>query len=171
MEKENRNPRPDFKLSIDTQLLIEKLRELNYGDSITYRLLSELIGRSVQTEAVHILDSAIRYLAREEQIFFSKVRGTGLQRMTESERGKEIPLRGRKKIRSAATGIVRELSFIPADKLSREEQKELNTNKALAGTIKNWAREKEAQRVIEAAPDDGKLSTGNIIDLLRKKAG
>lgn len=165
------NPRPSFKLHIDTQLLIERLRELDYGTSITYRQLSELIGRNVQTEAAGILASAIRYLAREEAIFFSKERGNGVQRVTESERNKEAPLRGRKQIRSAARRMRRELEYIPPEKLNREEQKERNANIALSGTLSHLAKEKEASKVIEAAPDDGRLSTGKIIDLMRKKAG
>src|SRR5262245_20663407 len=46
MDKENR--RPDFNLHIDTRLLIEKLREVAYGESVTYNVLSEMIGRNVQ---------------------------------------------------------------------------------------------------------------------------
>jgi len=171
MNKEDHNARPDFKLHIDTQLLIEKLRELNYGDSITYRQLSELIGRNVQTEAAHILTSAIHYLAREEAVFFNKVRSTGVQRVTESDRSREIPLRGRKRIRNEARRMARELNYVPPDKLSREEQKERNANIALSSTLNHLAKEKEVQKVHEAAPDDGKLSVGKVIDLLSKKAG
>jgi hypothetical protein len=169
MEK---NIRPEFKLSLDTQMLIEKLRELDYSASATYRELSELIGRNVQKEARHVLDSAVRYLAREESIFFSVMRTSGIQRVTESDYSKAVPLIGRKRIRKAAGDIERKLGFVPIEKLGKEEQKEVNTNRAFANTLKNWAREKEAKKIHEAAPDDGKLSTGGIIDLLSKrKAG
>lgn len=167
----NKNPRPDFKLSIDTQLLIERLREVQYGERISYRQLSELIGRNVQMEAVGLLDTAIHYLAREEQIFFSKVRATGVQRMTESERCKDVPLRARKTIRNTARRMAQQLAYIPPERLSREEQKDRNANISFTQFLNYAAKEKEAKKVIDAAPDDGKLSTGNIIDLLRKKAG
>lgn len=171
MDKESRKIKPSFQLHIDTQLLIERLREFDYGATITYRQMSEWIGRNVQAEARGILDSAMRYLAREEAIFFSSVRGSGIQRATESERCKEIPLRARKTIRNTARKMAQRLTYIPPEKLSKEEQKERNANISFTQFLNHMAKEKEAQKVIEAAPDDGKLSTGNVIDLLRKKAG
>lgn len=167
--KENRNFRPTFQFHIDTLLLIERLRELNYGENVTYSVMSEWIGRNVQKEARGILNSAIHYLAREEAIFLCIVHGVGVQRVTESERSREVPLRGRKRIRSAAMDIKRQLEYVPPDKLSREEQRERNVNMAYGGTLAEWAKEKEAKKIVEAAPDDGKLSIGLIIDLLRKK--
>jgi len=166
----SKNPRPDFKLSIDTQLLIERLRELNYGENITYSQLSELIGRDVRTEAAHILRSAIHYLAREEAIFIGSVRGTGVQRLSESEWVKSIPVGARKKMRNLSRRMGKNLGYAPDEKLSREEIKERNTGIAFSEFLNHASREKEARKIIEAAPDDGRISTGKFIDLLSKKA-
>lgn len=171
MNKEDRNQKPSFKLTTDTLLLIERLRELDYSGRVSYRQLSELIGRNVQNDASGLLATAINYLEREEQMFFSKVRAEGVQRITESDRVKEAPLRARKRIRSSIRTMRRDLERVPAEKLNREEQRERNANLALSDTLAWLAKEKEAKKVIEAAPEDGILATGKIIDLLRKKAG
>jgi hypothetical protein len=163
-----RGQQPSFKLHIDTQMLIEEISKTDYAQIVTYRALSELIGRDVQTEASGILRTALRHLERDEGMFFSCVRNIGLRRVTESEQLQSVPLNGRKKIRRAADTINRKLSYLPDDKLSREEQTQKLMDISFASTLKHAASERRVARIQEQAKGDTDLSPKKALELFRK---
>lgn len=72
-------------LSIDTQLLIDRLRKAEVGESVSYTSLTEIIKRNVQMEARHVLNSARKILQREDHALFGTIRGEGLKRLADVE--------------------------------------------------------------------------------------
>lgn len=156
-----------FKLSVDTLTLIEALSAADYGQIATNAALSELIGRNVQTEARGVLNSALRCLERDYQMFFSCVRGEGWMRITESEHLSAAPAAGRTKIRRAARRVRSSLSHLPNAKLSREEQTKKLEEMSYLGTLEEYTKEKKAEQAqkVQAAPNASKKA----LDLFKKK--
>jgi hypothetical protein len=68
-----------------TTQLIDVLRSVQAGETISYEVLSTTIDSNVRKEARHLLDSARRIIKRDEAIVFGSARGVGLRRLTDSE--------------------------------------------------------------------------------------
>ena len=71
--------------SPDTRLLYQRLSKMNVGDFISYADLTEEIGRNVQKEARHYLDSARLICQREHDKTFGVIINEGLKCLTDSE--------------------------------------------------------------------------------------
>jgi hypothetical protein len=71
-------------LSIDTQTLERLLEKAQVGDVVSYKELSEAIGRDVQNGANHLLYSARARLQRDQQRVFAPVMGQGLKRLDDA---------------------------------------------------------------------------------------
>jgi hypothetical protein len=72
-------------ISALTTQLIDVLRSVQAGDTISYEVLTTTIDRNVRKEARHLLYSARRILRREDAIVFGVTSGVGLRRLTDSE--------------------------------------------------------------------------------------
>lgn len=106
--------------SIDTQTLERVLLTVEMGDVVSYKKLSEAIGRNVQNGAWHLLQSARHRVQREYDILFEPVRGEGLKRLDDAaivgtvtatfNRVKNIARRGRQKI-----ACVQDFDALPND--------------------------------------------------------
>jgi len=68
-------------LSVDTQILEKLLLAAAVGSVIEYGVLSAAIGRNVQTEARHIMESARRRVLKSERMVFEPVINIGLKRL------------------------------------------------------------------------------------------
>lgn len=68
-------------LSIDTQTLERLLLTIGVGETVSYKALSDSIGRNIQNGASHLLQSARRRLQRESAMVFEAVHGKGLKRL------------------------------------------------------------------------------------------
>lgn len=76
-------PKPaSFELSADTRLLLQRLKKVPMGETITYDALTAEIGKKV-SGATPALQSARRVLMRDDQTVFSPIRGVGLQRLND----------------------------------------------------------------------------------------
>jgi hypothetical protein len=159
---------PNFKLTADTMTLIEALSQAEYGQIAPNAALSELIGRNVQTEARGVLNSALRCLERDYQMFFSCIRGEGWIRITESEHLATAPTAGRKKIRRAAARVRGSLSHLPNDKLSREEQTKKLEEMSYLGTLEEYTKDKKPQKVAEKVKANPNASK-KALELFKKK--
>ena len=78
-DKGKPDERPLFKRSLEVQLLVEFLSELEIGQSITYIACAEKCGSSVTNVKPHI-GSARKILQREEQKVIECERGVGVFR-------------------------------------------------------------------------------------------
>jgi hypothetical protein len=77
------NNKTQFEMSIDTRTIYERLKTVAVGEVISFKQLTEIIGRKVEG-ACSNLQSAMHRL-EAEGIAFANVRGTGYQRMTDIE--------------------------------------------------------------------------------------
>lgn len=76
---------PSFIASLDVQRISQLLANTEVGNIVTYRQMSEEIGRDIQTEARGVLISARRITQRELGYIFGTIHGKGLQRLSDIE--------------------------------------------------------------------------------------
>jgi len=73
-------------MSIDTRLLIEKMKSVKVGDVISYDELSKIIGRDIRSRQGYArLQSARRNCLKQHGIVFSTVAKEGLRRCDDSQ--------------------------------------------------------------------------------------
>lgn len=68
-----------FEMSIDTRMLYDRLKVVDVGEIVTFRQMSELLGRPVEG-ATSNLQSALHRL-EGERLAFANIKGVGYQRM------------------------------------------------------------------------------------------
>jgi hypothetical protein len=158
-----------FQLSADTRFLMQKLRSLQIGDTITYKDLATEIGKPV-TGALPALASARRILLRDENMVFDIVRGDGLKRLNDVEIV-GTSHRTAKKIKRAAQRGVRTLTAV-ADfsALPREAQMRHTAAVSVFGVIAEFTKEPNIARVEKIADGKkGELPIAATLDAFRSK--
>lgn len=71
-------------LSVDTQTIERILLAADVGTVIEYTVLSAAIGRNVQTDARHIMESARRRVLKSHRMVFEPVIDVGLKRLDDA---------------------------------------------------------------------------------------
>lgn len=71
-------------LSVDTQTIERLLLAVSVDGTVSYKTLTDAIGRDVQTRARHILQSAVHRLLRDHAIVFAPIFGEGLKRLNDA---------------------------------------------------------------------------------------
>ena len=121
-------------MSIDTKLILHRLQKAEIGDVITYKELSEIIGRDIQAEARGCLLSAMRSCLAIERVF-GTVRKVGIKRLTDRELagiGEGI----RSHISRVARKAMKKMTLVSSfDSLSNEEKIRHNTSVSMLGAI------------------------------------
>lgn len=110
-----------FEMSVDARLLKQRLAKVSPGETISYTELGKEISRMV-CGATSELQSARRSLFNDEGIFFSPVRGYGLQRLTD-EAKVDASVSDLSKVRKAAKRGAKKLASVEKyDALPPEKQ-------------------------------------------------
>ena len=76
-------PKAIPEISIESTLLIDRLKTLEVDEVVTWDELSNLIGRDVRKEAYHNLGTARNRLLRDERMVFECVRKVGVKRLSD----------------------------------------------------------------------------------------
>ena len=146
------NGRTIPQLSIDTQLIYDKLKTAAIGDLVTYSDMSAIVGRDVQKSAYANMHSAVRMCLRE-RILFEPIRGRGLKRLTDSEIvGTGISTM--KKIRrSASKGALKLASVNKFDELTKEEQVKHNSYLSIIGALRHFSDSASVKKIESAVQE------------------
>lgn len=162
------NQKTTFELSVDTQLLYRHLVEHEATEvPITYEELSELIGRDVQREARHLLQSARRRALKRDRIVFGTVTGVGLRRLSDEEvaaTGESFLKRIRRTARRASETVtcVQDFEKLPADAKAKH-----NATLSLAGVLRHFTQPRRVLQLEEKVLDSSHaLPTAETIKLL-----
>jgi hypothetical protein len=75
---------PSFEMSASTRLLIQRLRMVKVGDTLTYSDMSVVVSEKI-SGASGCLQTARRHLLKEENIVFDVVRGVGMTRLSDTD--------------------------------------------------------------------------------------
>lgn len=137
---------PNFQASTDSKILAAMLRECEVGQVVSYKALSEAIGREVQTLGRPCLETARKIVQREARMIFDSVRNEGLKRLTDSEIV-DLADKTRDSVRRATRRTVKKLVCVDYDAMPKEKQTKHNTAISLFGIMSELATEKVQTRL------------------------
>lgn len=123
---------PSFKLSLDSQMLYERIRGANEGEVISYEDLSKVVGRDVRKKRGALI-TAQRLALSEHAIVFGTIVKEGIKRLSAREIVESSPA-VTKKIARAARRQIRKLTSI-RETLSGDALVRHNTHVSLMGTL------------------------------------
>lgn len=158
---------PMFQISVDTQLIVDRLEKANVGDRITYQEMGKIIQRDVQNEARCILDSARRILMNQKRVVFETVRMEGIKRLADNElvhTGENT----RTQIRRITRRGLKKLACVQNfDGLTNVEKIKHNTEASVLGMLHQMSKPKTAARIeSRVAEKDNKVSMKEALTLL-----
>lgn len=133
--------------SADTDHLMNVLRGIAVGETVSYSQLSDSLGVDVRKYRRGQLDSARRALEREEKITFETVREQGLRRI-EGKEVVETHRDFRRRVRRAAGRQERRLACVgDFGKLDNETLREFNVAASIVGVFRHISSEKTQEKV------------------------
>lgn len=155
------------KLSADVRVLIELAQTISPGEMLTYRAMTEAIGRNIQSKLYIWLQAQDR-LAKDSGILFANVRNVGYQRI-KTEHLPDVGTRARTRIRRISRRTSRDLSEaarrandMPPD-LQKRVSAEISTLNLQAHIAGNGA-----QKEVEENTDNQVLPLGKTMEALRR---
>jgi tetrahydromethanopterin S-methyltransferase subunit G len=157
-------------ISIDTLALIERLETVNKEREITYRELSDLIGRDVQHEARSNLARACRRLERDQGIVFGVVRGVGLKRLSDAVIVEGTAAQTNRSIARKIKRAAKRIALADDEQLKPEQRQAKRAALAMFSTVAFFTKESERKKINLAAKEEKPLSVGRVLELCKHKA-
>jgi hypothetical protein len=158
-----------FSTSIETTLLVERIKKMKPSELVAYDELNQLIGQDVQGDARHILQSARHICQREYQIVTDAERNLGIKRATDIELTNS-GLRLFTHIRRAAKrGIDRVTSVSDFNALPDAEKIRHNATVSALALVQAMTRPKSIDRIAGAVNTEntGQLPIARTLELFR----
>lgn len=160
-------PKSIPEISVDSRLLIKRLKEVKKGETVTYDELSKVISGNVIKSDRYALVRARHRLFKDERVVFGVLRKQGLKRLEDAD---HIG------IGEAATNRVRRISRRSAeqmlcadfDKLTNEQKIEFNTHVSVLGALAMVTRAdrvKQVKAAVSVAHE--KLALGPTLEAFR----
>ncbi len=117
------------KVAIGIKKVYDKIITMTPGELITWTELEELCGKPCSNggKGYDMVYSA-RRRAEKAGIFFSSVRGEGIQRLSNIDASRSIGEKGIATITARASLDKKRLKYIDYESLSKQDKKEWNTN-------------------------------------------
>lgn len=139
-------PKSIIEISADTRLLYQRLMKLQPDEVISYKVLSDIIGRDVCGRARGNLGSA-RRMAERDGIVTSCVWKEGVKRLTDAENVNSSGAVYRQRIRKAGNRTIRKMATVDFQNLSAEDKIRHNAEISQIGTIVFCAGEDRTERL------------------------
>jgi hypothetical protein len=155
-----------FELTVETKMIYDLLKTFEFDQFISYKELSELIGRDVQKEGRHNLDSARRKCLNENHMNFAAVQGKGVKRVTDSDLivGGNALIR----IKGIADKRRKQLHAVDYPALpTRELQTAHNAELSALGVVRHFSKESVVKKLMEPAKLT-ELPVGKTLALFNK---
>jgi len=153
--------------SIDSQTLIKELRKLNVGEIMTYKSMSESIGRDV-LQRRHVISTARNRLLNDEKIVFGTVAGIGIKRLGDNEMV-GVSATSIKTIRRASLRGLKVAACADEENLSVDQRKSLMATISHLGVLRHasspTAHKKIEQSVVQN--NTGLIPEGIALDVLK----
>lgn len=121
-------------ISVDSQVIISKLRTMKKGDVISYSDLSKLISSDVTTKSRYALNTARRRALMDDGMVFEAVRNVGIKRMDDTGII-SIGEQSERRLHRLSRNAMRKLSCADMDGLTNEQKLDLATHTSVVGTI------------------------------------
>ena len=124
---------PEFRLSSDSAAIVEAIKGVAVGETITYSTMSKLIGRDI-TKFRGALETARRSIQRDLRMVFDVVRGVGMIRLTDSEIV-DLSDKARDHARRHARRTAKKLVCVDYMALTKEKQTKHNAALSMFGIL------------------------------------
>jgi len=135
-------------LSVDAQIIYERLKKATVGELITYAELSELIKQNIQQEARKRLDTARKKALREDDMVFATVIGQGVKRISDEENALTTGPSTIKRIRrEASRGLKRLAAVKNFDSMSHEAQIRHNMAVCVMGAFRQASHKSRINKI------------------------
>jgi hypothetical protein len=121
--------------SIDSRLIYGAIKNLNFGEIITYQEISDLIGRDILKNR-SLLQTARNMAMRFDNIVFDCVLKIGLKRLNDSEITEMSSTKPFLHIRSYISSASKKISCIDKEKLNNEERLKMYSTISIFGVLK-----------------------------------
>ncbi len=167
------NGKVNFAICIDTQLLVDRLKEVPPGGTISYEELAEAVSYPVEqmrapNRGYRFLLSA-RYIARRDNNqVFRPVINEGLRRLTDAEIANKIPDEFRRTVRRKANRSGKEMVVANYDALTNEEKIKHSVGLSIIGAIAQATAPTKIKKIEKACAQTlQQLSLQQTLDLFR----
>lgn len=165
MKEENKRPFIG-EAGNDVRLVVEAMRKVSPGETVSYRELTQLIGRDVTVHR-HICETARRILLREHNMVFRAVMNDGFRRLDDSQVVDVVNVDRKQRIRRQAAHAVRELGTVNYQRLDKDRQLRHNTGLAMFGTLIQATGRASLKRLQErVANAGGKIDAKGTLKLI-----
>jgi nucleoid DNA-binding protein len=156
-------------LSIESQLAYNKLIEAKPGETISYSILSDIIGRDIQSYR-HCLYTALGMALRENNMVFVAVRGEGIKRLMNDEIPVVIGSDALAKIRNVSRKSAKKIIAADYDALPNELKIKHNTNLSILGAFTQMTRPKAVAEIESAVKlnDLNQITYSRTLDQFKK---
>jgi len=134
-------------LSVDTQVLERLLMTIDVGGVISYHMMTAAIGRDVQADGRHIMDSARERVRRLNQAVFEPVTDVGLKRLDDIGIIGLGPMTRHRIERMARKGRAKLACVQDFDALPNAMKIEHNTSMAQLGAVQHFSSERTAKKL------------------------
>lgn len=163
------NTKPSMaQLSIDTQLLIQRLDKCAVGDVVEYQELTNAVGRNIQTKARSNLDTARRHL-RLRGKWFGCVKNVGIKRLTDQELPGVLP-DGRKRVNRMARKYMQvSACFESFDQLPDDVKQNVLGHQSIFGVILLFTRRESMKKIEKEIRDEALPVAKTITFFLEQK--
>jgi hypothetical protein len=157
-------------LSVDTQILERLLLVLDVEEIVSYKSLSDAIGKDVQHRARHLLDSARNRALKREGFVLESVMGIGIKRLSD-EGIAHIGHSVTKKIhRLSKRGLQKLVAVKDFDALSANSKRTHNLNAAMLGVLA-YQTKTRTLRKLEAATSQSVLPAMKMLEAMKGALG
>lgn len=165
IEIEDNKDKSSFELSVDTQVLVKRLRDVKPGETIEYQEMSGVIGRDVQTKGRGNLDSARRILQRDEKIVFCSVRAIGVKRLENSDIAK-LGAGALQHIGRTSRNASRKILCADYDKLANGDRTQMNAQLSILGALSQATKGKTLKAIEDKVSEvNDRLPLAKTIEL------
>lgn len=156
-------------ISIESNLLYQKLIKMEVNEVIVYSTLSQIAGRNIQTVSRGSLYKAIEKAGKENKMAFHTIRGIGIKRADDIGIIDASGTPALNKIRRISARAVKKLSLINDFKsLPQEKQSEALAYNSIHQMIKHETFQRNILKVINKCQETcEKLPLGKTLEIFK----
>jgi hypothetical protein len=156
-------------MSIDAQVLYERLEKTQIGDRVSYKELNAIIDKNVQNGARHLLETARRAAMRKHHMVFQVIANEGLLRLDDLGIVATGKLSIAKVGRATRRGLKKLACVQNFDGMSNEAKIKHNTFASTLGALSLFTRGSSVKRIEEKVTEANvKLATRKTLEAFMK---
>lgn len=156
----------NFETSSDARFIANALANANHGEIVTYKMLSEAIGRDVRKFATGALYTAVKMQLRDSRVF-ECIRGVGYKLLPADEIVRTQGAKAFNAITNKARSAVKKIAAADYGQLENDQKIKHNAQISMLGAICHMTKPKSLEHVENAviAAQNKELPVGNTLAL------